>query len=264
MAGYVMIGGQNTWVDDARRSDGEQPVLLLHGGLSNSDLLGDALASTIGDAGFGIVSFDRRGHGRTGDTDAPFHYADMAEETIAVLEQVVGGPAHLVGFSDGGNVALLVTLGRPDLVRSMVCISANYSPEGIDLDIDPEDPVIGMIADAYGAASPDGPDHFPAVLEKTLAMFNSEPTLTTADLAGVTRRSLVVAGDDDAVELSHTCSLFEAISPELAQLAVIPGTSHLVPIEKPELLGRVIVDFLTTDDPPATLMPHRRGATPTD
>ena len=44
MAGYVMIGGHGTWVDDARRSDGQEPVLLLHGGLSNSDLLGDALA----------------------------------------------------------------------------------------------------------------------------------------------------------------------------------------------------------------------------
>ena len=115
MAGYVMIGGHNTWVDDARRSEAEQPVLLLHGGLSDSDLLGDAIAPTIGDAGFGIVSFDRRGHGRNGDTDAPFHYADMAEETIAVLEQVVGAPADLVGFSDGGNIALPVTLGRPDL-----------------------------------------------------------------------------------------------------------------------------------------------------
>ena len=129
--------------------------------------------------------------------------------------------------------ALLVTLGRPDLVRSMVCIDANYYPDGIELDIDPDDPVIGMIADAYGAASPDGPDHFPAVLEKTLAMFGSEPTLTTADLSGVTRRTLVIAGDDDAVDLSHTCSLFEAISPDLAQLAIVPELPTSPPLKSP-------------------------------
>ena len=213
MAGYVSIGGNDTWVDDARGSDGAAPVLLLHGGLSNSELLDGALGPTIDGAGLGRVSFDRRGHGRTRDTDDPFHYRDMATETIAVLEQVVGEPAHLVGYSDGANVALLVAIDRPDLVRSMVCISGNYSPDGIHLDIDPDDPALAMIADAYVAVSPDGADHFPVVLEKSFAMFASEPDLTTADLSRISAPTLVIAGDDDAVTLPHTCSLFEAIPP---------------------------------------------------
>ena len=194
MAGYVSIGGHDTWVDDARVSDGAPPVLLLHGGLSNSELLDSALGPIIDGGGFGRVSFDRRGHGRTRDTDDPFHYRDMATETIAVLEQVVGEPAHLVGYSDGANVALLVALERPDLVRSMVCISGNYSPDGIHLDIDPDDPALAMIADAYVEASPDGADHFPVVLEKSLAMFASEPDLTTADLSRIAAPTLVIAG----------------------------------------------------------------------
>jgi len=260
MAGYVAIDGNDTWVDDARKSGDQHPVLLLHGGLSNSDLLAGAVGPTIAGAGFGLVSFDRRGHGRTADTDAPFHYADMAKETVAVLEQVVGEPAHVVGFSDGGNIALLVAMTRPDLLRSMVCISANYSPDGIELDFEPDDPALAMISEEYRAVSPDGADHFPIVLDKTLAMFANEPTITTADLAGITTRTLVIAADDDAVVLSHTCSLFEAIPPDNAQLAVVPATSHLAPIEKPELVGRLIVDFLSADGPPATFMPHRRHA----
>ena len=70
----------------------------------------------------------------------------------------------------------------------------------------------------------------------------------------------MIAGDDDAVTLPHTCSLFEAIPPGNAQLAVVPATSHLLPLEKPELVGRLVVDFLTADGPPATLMPQRRAA----
>src|SRR5437868_4684842 len=64
-----------------------------------------------------VYAPDRRGHGRTFDTDDPFTYEAAAAETITFLEQVVGGPAHLVGWSDGGNVALLVAAQRPDLVR---------------------------------------------------------------------------------------------------------------------------------------------------
>src|SRR5207244_2429173 len=56
----------------------------------------------------------------------PFHYEDMTTETIAAIDKLIGGPAHLIGWSDGGNVALLVALRRPDLVRSLVLIGSNY------------------------------------------------------------------------------------------------------------------------------------------
>ena len=55
----------------------------------------------------------------------------MATETIGVLEQVVGGPAHLVGWSDGGIVGLLVALRRPDLVDRLVLIGANFHFDGV-------------------------------------------------------------------------------------------------------------------------------------
>ena len=81
-----------------------------------------------------MVAFDRRGHGRTGDTEAPFHYDDMARETVDVLEQVVGGPAHLIGWSDGGIIAMLVAKSHPDLVRRLVLIGANFHFNGTTTD----------------------------------------------------------------------------------------------------------------------------------
>src|SRR5262249_19141279 len=160
------------------------------------DLLG-TVGPTLAEH-FRVVAFDRRGHGRTADTDAPFHYAEMAVETRGVIDTVVGGPAHLVGFSDGGNIALLPALDHPELVVKLVTIGANFHHSGLmPMPVDLGSPAVEMIADAYGRRSPDGREHFSVVFEKSERMFGSEPTLALRDLARISNAALVMAGDDD-------------------------------------------------------------------
>ena len=258
---YVDVGGHPTWVVD--RGGGGEPLVLLHGGFDSSDTLLGALGPALAER-FRVVAFDRRGHGRTPDADAPFRYADMAAEAAGVLEAVVGGgrPAHLVGYSSGGIVALLVALRRPDLVRTLVLVGANYHHDGLVPDalgsFGPGSRLMALVAKAYAERSPDGPDHFPAVAEKTLRLFATEPTLTADDLARVAQPALVVAGDDDAVALAHTCSLYEALP--AGQLAIVPAASHLVVLEKPDVVVRLVLDFLAAaaSGPPETLRPLRR------
>ncbi|MDP9274505.1 MAG: alpha/beta hydrolase [Chloroflexota bacterium] len=251
--GYTDIGGHRTWFADSGGAG--EPVLLLHGGLSDSELLLESLEPALGDR-YRVLAFDRRGHGRTSDTEAAFHYNDMANQTVAAIEKLVGGSTHLIGWSDGGIVALLVALRRPDLVRSLVLIGANYHYNGLM----PTDPGDGSVPEAlrerYAERSPDGMEHFSRVLDKSFAMFASEPTLTTADLRGIAAPTLVMVGDDDMATFAHTASLYESL-PQ-GQLAVVPGASHAVVIEKPELVGRLIVDFLRAPRTPETYFPVRR------
>jgi len=259
MGDYIDINGHATWVEQEGDSAASETVLLLHGGFGNSDLLLGTLGAALGDR-YRLVAFDRRGHGRTADTDQPFHYDEMAEEVVSVLEQVVGGPAHLVGFSDGGIISLCVALRRPELVRSMVLIGANFHHEGVvPVDMgDGDNSVFAMIQADYEGRSPDGADHFGAIAEKTLTLFATEPTMTPSDLGAIQCPALVVAGDDDMVALAHTCALYESLP--AGQLAIVPGTSHVLPMEKPDLLARLVVDFLASEGPPMTFMPVRRRA----
>lgn len=255
MGRYVDLAGHATWIEERGSGD---PLLLLHGGMGNGDELVDCIGDPLAER-YRVVAPDRRGHGRTADTDQPFHYDDMAAETVAVLEEVVGGPAHLVGFSDGAIVALLVSLARPELVHRQVLIGANYHRDGLrDLDMDPDDPLLADMRQAYVERSPDGAEHFDVVVGKGLTVMAEEPTLTTAELTGVTTPTLVLVGDDDLIELAHTVALFESLPN--AQLAVVPGTSHLVPMEAPGEVARLIADFLVAELPPSTLMPSRRRA----
>ncbi|MET3141113.1 UNVERIFIED_ORG: pimeloyl-ACP methyl ester carboxylesterase [Arthrobacter sp. UYEF10] len=153
MPNQVDIDGHPTWVDD--RGGPGSPLLLLHGGLSNSDELLNSIGTGLAER-FRVVAFDRRGHGYTADTDADFHYADMATETVRVLEHVVGGPAHLVGWSDGGIVALILALKRPDLVHKLVVIGVNYHYDGVmPVEMDPESSLVQELSKAYIERSPD-------------------------------------------------------------------------------------------------------------
>ncbi len=258
MGEYVDIDGRPTWVETRGRPPGEaEPLLLLHGGLTDSDLVLDAIGGPLAER-FAVVAYDRRGHGRTADTEAPFHYADMADEVVSVLERVVGGPAHLVGWSDGGVVALHVALRRPDLVRRLVLVGVNFHVDGMrPLELDEGSALVARITAAYGEHSPDGPEHFETFFGKSVAMVTAEPMMTRADVARVSAPTLVLVGDDDIVDLGHTCALYESLP--AGQLAVVPGASHLVLAEKPAEVARLVTEFLAAPVPPETLMPSRRG-----
>ena len=263
MGSYVDIDGHATWVEE--RGSGAETVLLLHGGLSDSslllDTLGEALAGT-----WRVVAFDRRGHGRTADTADPFHYDDMAAETIAVLEQVVGGPAHLVGWSDGGIVGLTTAITAPQWVRSLVVIGTTFHHEGglvppSEWGLQPDGPEMAWLRGLYADASPDGADHWPVVFAKIMRLWAEEPTFTNEDVARIKPPVLVMVGDDDMVRFDHTVALYEALP--RGQLAVVPAASHGLPLERPAEVTRLILEFLSGGEP-RTMMPARRASRESD
>lgn len=150
--------------------------------------------------------------------------------------------------------------GAPTFVRKLVTIGSNFHHErtipalleNMAGQKDGDD----MLRDLYQAVSPDGPEHWPVIKAKLLDMWRTGPTLTEVELATVDRPVLVLVGDDDAVFLRHTIALYEAL-PQ-GQLAIVPGTSHLVPIEKPDLVNRLVVDFLD-DGAVVSMLPMRRA-----
>jgi pimeloyl-ACP methyl ester carboxylesterase len=206
---------------------------------------------------------ERRGHGHTPDVEGPITFDLMTADTAAFVREVVGGPAHVVGWSDGGIVALVMGLTEPSLVRSMVVIGANFHFQGGVFPVDEsgltaDSPVMDYPRSLYAKTSPDGIEHWPTVFAKVVHMWATEPTMTVDDVARIEAPTLVIVGDDDVVTLSHTVDLYEALPH--GQLAVVPGASHLVAAEKPALVNALILEFLAgggTD--PETMMPIRRS-----
>jgi pimeloyl-ACP methyl ester carboxylesterase len=254
MADYTDVNGARMWYDD--RGDGN-PLVLLHGGLTDSrDFSGnlDVLVSQ-----FRLLLPERRGHGHTADVAGPITVEVMAQDTIAFLDKIVSGPACLMGYSAGAIVALWVAVRRPDLVDRLVLISGAFHPDGMILRPTADAPPAAPLVAAYAEVSPDGADHFPAVIAKVARAVAELPGLSSTELNVVTCPVLVMAADDDNVTLEHTLALYRGL--RNAQLAIIPGTSHLLLHEKPQLCTRLVADFLTADLTP-TWMPIRRAAPP--
>jgi pimeloyl-ACP methyl ester carboxylesterase len=251
MAEYIDINGVHTWYEE--RGEGD-PLVLLHGGLTDSrDFRGnlDALASQ-----FHIYLPERRGHGHTADVEGPLTLALMAQDTVAFLEAIVRRPAHLVGYSAGAAVALRTAVSRPDLVDKLVIVSGWFSNDGpmIRPSADAEPPP--QLVAAYASVSPDGAEHFPAVIAKVAQAAAEEIGLTVTDLNGLGCETFVMVGDDDLVSLDHSVTLYRSLPN--AQLAVVPSASHLLLLEKPTLCTHLVEEFLTTTPKP-TMMPIRRA-----
>ncbi len=249
----VIVDGVPTYFEVTGSGD---PVVLLHGGLCVAETF-DPQTEALAER-YRVYVPERHGHGRTPDVTGPITYETMAHHTIGFMDALGLESAHLAGWSDGALVGLLVALRRPMLVRKLVLIEQfvtldgarpGYLPmmQGLSAQHAPAE-LVGL----YAALSPDGPEHFPVVFDKLHDLWTRDTGVDLADLEHVGVPTLVLAGDDGSMTLDHVARVLRAL-PEV-QLAVVPGTSHGVPLEKPHLVSQLLLDFFA-DDQPQKLFP---------
>ncbi|MEY9856808.1 pimeloyl-ACP methyl ester carboxylesterase [Catenulispora sp. GAS73] len=254
MGAYVDVDGLNMYYEVV--GEGE-PVVLVHGtgGFADSwaaqrDLLPDW---------YQLFMPECRGHGRTADVEGPYTYENFADDLAGFIEALALEPVRLVGWSNGASVVLRLALQRPDLVHRLVLLSggvlhpAGQTAAATALSVDPgRSRLAETWRPLYEALSPDGPDHFPVVEEKLNRMWREATPVTRDQIAALPMPLLVLQGDDDCIELAHAAAL-AGTAPD-GRLAVVPGTSHISPVEKPELVNLILLDFFE-DKPAARLFP---------
>ena len=253
MERYLTVDGHQVY--SYEWDNNGEAVVLLHGGLSQTSHWDSYILPAVEDD-FHVYAYDRTGHGFTGDRTESFHYAFQTKEAIAFLDEIVKEPAHLIGYSDGGIVALMVAMQRPELVRSIITLGANFQPDGVVLIDDFDGVVSDENQEEYNRTSPDAPDTLAKKIQKMIDIQRTEPDLTPKDLAKIQCPVLVMAGDDDVIKHTHTAELYESIP--LGQLAIVPATSHKFIKERPALAQLLIREFLEDLSYPVTRMPMRR------
>lgn len=248
---YLAVDGHDLFTYEWA-NNGEAAVLL-HGGLSQTSHWDSYLVPDLEDE-FHVFAYDRTGHGFSADRDGSFHFDYQTREAITYLETIVKEPSHLIGFSDGGIIAIMVAIARPDLVKSLVLVGANFHHSGTP-DIPEFFPSDEDRAE-YALTSPDAPETIDDKFRKMFKVWKTEPDIALSDIATIQCPALVLAGDDDVVDHEHTIELFRALP--LGQLAIIPGASHVVMKDKQGLFMAAVKTFLEDLSYPITRMPIKR------
>jgi pimeloyl-ACP methyl ester carboxylesterase len=238
LKGHVRVGD----VDIHYVSYGSGPtVLLLHGGLSNRLSWFSQLPWLV-DSGRRVVLPDTRGHGNSGLGDGDLSYRLLATDAIKILDKLCIKKVDVVGWSDGGNTALLLGLYWPQRVRRIVAISANFNPAGLTPEaqretFQPSSGVARWLRRWWTGAG----DRFQRLEARIKRMWRIRPNLEPADLGEITAPTLVIVGESDVVSLSHARQMYEQLAH--GSLAIIAG-GHFTPITRARQVNGLIAGFL--------------------
>jgi pimeloyl-ACP methyl ester carboxylesterase len=247
--GYVAVNGLKMYYEVHGSG---RPLVLLHGGLLTIDLSFGGLLPDLA-ASRQVIAAELQGHGRTADTDRDIELRYLASDIVGLLDHLGVDQADIFGFSLGGGVTLQLVLDHPGRVNRAIIGSISYASDGTHPDIAdparqatsvrmPTEDDFAQMSEAYATLAPD-PAHFEAFTAKLQQSMTRMEGWTPEELGTVSVPTLLVFGDTDFVRLEHAVQMHELIPG--AQLAVLPGTTHMNLLRRTTLIHPLIEDFLT-------------------
>ena len=211
-----------------------EPLLLLHGNGEDSRYFKgqiDAFARH-----FHVYALDTRGHGQTPRGSAPFTIRQFAEDLLGFMDAHEIERAHLLGFSGGGNIALIFALRHPERVGRLILNGANLNPAGAKRSVQIPIELGYRFASLFARRSESARRK-----AELLGLMVNDPNIDPADLAKIRSKTLVIAGTRDMIQTEHTRSIAAGI-PD-AQLVFLEG-DHFIAGKHPEAFNRAVLAFL--------------------
>ena len=247
-SGYADVNGLHMYYETVGEGT---PLVLLHGGMLTIDLEFATLIPTLAEK-HRVIAVELQGHGRTADTDRPITPANLASDVVALLDVLGVDRAHVLGHSLGAAVTFELGVSHPNRVLAIVPVSEPVRPDGMHPDLlDPSKFATSTrmptaqdfadFSDAYRRLSPN-PEHFDAFFTKLSNAAAVPKGWSDEQLASITAPTLIVLGDHDFVTVEHAALMLELIPG--AQLAILPGTTHMTITRRPELLLPLLDVFL--------------------
>lgn len=214
---------------------GEAPVLLIHGSTQTGRSCWYNVVTRLEREHF-IILPDCRGHGKSGNPRLTYSFREHAADMTALVRALGFERAHIVGHSNGGNIALVMLMEHPDVVQTCVIQAGNawVSPDLVEKEpaiFDPETIArerpwwLREIQELHGGL---GEDYWRDLVRLTVAEIIREPNYTAADLARVTRPALIVQGERDGVNAPMKHAQFMARHIPASELWIPSGVGHNV------------------------------------
>ena len=238
-SGWVHVDGVRLWY--AEFGQGE-PVLLLHGGLANSNYWGYQVRALK--IHYRVIVMDSRGHGRSTRDSQPFGYDLMAKDAVGLLDALRINRVALVGWSDGAIIGLDIAMHHPERLSKLFAFAANYDPSGVaDVDHSPVFTAFEARAGREYAALSATPKNYAGFLAAITAMWAREPHWRESDFRAIRVPTWIVDADhDEAIKPDQPVTM--ARWTPNSGLLIEPEVSHFAFLQDPEQFTRDVEHFL--------------------
>ena len=185
---------------------------------------------------FRVIAIDTRGHGQTPRGEASFSIRQFAEDLLDFMNLHQIEKAHILGFSDGGNIAMVFALMHPERVEKLILNDANLNASGVKRKVQIPIEIGYRIAKLFATKSPAARKN-----AEMLGLMVNDPNVKVEELSCIQNPTLVIAGEKDMIKDSHTRLIAKSI-PE-AMLSIIPG-NHFIANKNPDTFNEVVLRFL--------------------
>lgn len=211
-----------------------EPFILLHGNGQNCDYFKNQIDEFS--KYYHVYGLDTRGHGKTPRGYAPFTIRQFAKDLLYFMDEHKISKAHLLGFSDGGNIAMVFALHYPDRVNRLILNGANLCAKGVKRTVQIPIEIGYRIARKFSSKSDAAKRN-----AELLGLMVNEPHITTGELSKIKAKTLVIAGTKDIIKKRHTQLIAKNISG--SALVFVKGT-HFIANKNAETFNQQVLNFL--------------------
>ena len=210
------------------------PLILLHGNGEDCSYFEhqmDPLSEH-----FRVIAIDTRGHGQTPRGDAPFTIRQFAQDLLEFMDGHGIEKAHILGFSDGGNIALVFALAHPERVEKLILNGANLNAKGVKSSVQIPIEIGYRITNMFANKSPEARKN-----AELLGLMVNDPNVDPAELSQIKCPTLVIVGNKDMIKDKHTRLIADSIPG--SKLSIIPG-NHFIANKNPDTFNHEVLEFL--------------------
>ena len=211
-----------------------EPLILLHGNGENCDYFAGQIDEFA--QYYHVYALDTRGHGKTPRGDTPFTIRQFADDLLAFMDAHGIDKAHVLGFSDGGNIAMIFAMKYPERVLRLILDGANLDAKGVKPSIQIPIEIGYRFAKIFAKKSAEARKH-----AELLGLMVNDPNVRPEELSAITAKTLVIAGNKDMIKESQTRLIASNIRD--SQLVILEG-DHFIANKHPEAFNRAVLAFL--------------------
>ena len=210
------------------------PIIMLHGNGENSGYFQKQIDEFS--RYYHVYAIDTRGHGKTPRGDKPFTIRQFADDLLGFMDRHHIEKAHLLGFSDGGNIAMVFAIHYPDRVNRLILNGANMDPSGVKASTQIPIEIAYRMVRIFSLWSRNA-----RLKKEMLGLMVNDPYVTAEQVKSIRLKTLVIAGTDDVIKESHTKKIASLIPG--SKLVFIEG-DHFIAAKKAEQFNKTVLDFL--------------------